>query len=671
MAIIDEQPTAAAPPGGPAPKPLPPASRIEIPETLGYRLKRKFLGPPLPTDALEHERLGNPTALAVFASDCISSSAYASEEILRILVPVAGLAAFAMLVPLTVSMLIVLAFLTLSYRQTIKEYPSAGGAYIVTLDNFGVLPAQVAGVALLTDYILTVAVSTAAGMAAVASAFPSLQPYVLYMSLGSVALIAYGNLRGLKEAGAVFRLPTYFFVAMMYVMFAIGFTKLISGDLPKASPHTAGLMPFGHKEAGLLLGIGLFKLLNAFSVGGTAVTGVEAISNGVPAFRKPEWKNAQKTLTFMVFILGSLFLGLSILASRMHVAPYEAGYPTVISETARLVFGSSGVGKTLYYLLQAGTMLILVMAANTSFADFPRLMSFHAGDNFMPRQLTKRGHRLQFSNGILMLTVTAMLLLVVTNAKVEHLIPMYAIGVFLSFTLSQAGMARHHVRKKEKGWKYGIFVNSMGAFLSLVVLIVFTITKFSKGAWVIVLFVPIMVTALVRLNRQYEAEKAELSDDALAAASAPILRRHVVMVFINKVDAATARAIQYARSLTPDDLRAVHIASDHHAAEELAAQWATLPLARLPLELVDCPDRRIARASVEVVGAELDGDTEVTVLVPRRIYRRWWHRLFHDATAESIASAVGRLPHANVTTVPFQFERRATKVHHNPADHMH
>jgi len=660
--------------GGPAfdaPRPLPSGPPIEIPETPGYRLKKRFLGPPLDSDRLEEERLGNPTALAVFASDCISSSAYASEEILRILIPAVGIAAFSMLVPITVSMLIVLLFLTLSYRQTIKEYPSAGGAYIVTLDNFGVIPAQVAGVALLTDYILTVAVSTAAGIAAVASAFPALQSYVVVMSIASVVLIAYGNLRGLKEAGAAFRIPTYFFVFMMIVLFAVGFTRMFSGHLPTASVDDPGLLPFGSKQTGMIAGIGLFKLLNAFSQGGTAVTGVEAISNGVPAFRKPEWKNAQKTLVAMVLILGSLFLGLSVLAGHMHVAPFKDGYPTLISEVARLVFGTSGAGRTAFYLFQAGTMLILLMAANTSFADFPRLTSFHAGDNFMPRQLTKRGHRLQFSNGIIMLSVAAIVLLIATGAKVEHLIPMYAIGVFLSFTLSQAGMAKHHVRKKEKGWRYGLFVNGIGAVLSLLVLIVFTATKFTHGAWVICLFVPIMVSALVRLNRQYEAERRELHDNATAAASAPILRRHVVMVFINKIDGATARAIQYARTLTPDDLRAVHIATDRRLADALATEWSQLPLSRLPLELVDCPDRRVTRAAVETVGAELDGDTEVTVLVPRRVYRRWWHRLFHDATAEQITLAVGRLPHANVTSVPFQLEMRATKVTHDPADHAH
>lgn len=636
-----------------------------------YRLKRRFLGPPLHTEALEHERLGNPTALAVFASDCISSSAYASEEILRILVPAVGIFAFSLVVPLTVAMLVVLIFLTLSYRQTIKEYPSAGGAYVVTLDNFGVIPAQVAGVALLTDYILTVAVSTAAGSAALASAVPAFEPLTMYVAIGCVWLVAYGNLRGLRESGAIFRTPTYFFVSMMLVMFAIAFWKMSQGTLPTLSTDREGLEVLGQKEAGLLLGIGLFKLLNAFSQGGTAVTGVEAISNGITAFKKPEWKNAQKTLTVMVVILGSLFLGLSILAAKMHVTPFESGYPTVISEVAKAVYGDSTAGHIAFYLFQAGTMLILIMAANTSFADFPRLASFQAADNFMPRQLVKRGHRLQFSNGIVMLALAATGLLVATNAKVEHLIPMYAIGVFLSFTLSQSGMARHHLRMREPKWRYGLFVNGMGAALSLVVLAVFTVTKFAKGAWFIVALIPVLVAVLVRLNRQYETEKIELEEEASAMASAPVMRRHVTLVFVNKLDAAAARALQYGRALVPDEIRAVHIAIDLTSAEHLADEWKKLPLHRVPLELVDCPDRRVARAAAEVVAAELDGQTEVSVLLPRRLYRRWYHRLLHDSTAEQIGLAVGKLPHANVTTVPFRFEREPTKVERPRVDHGH
>jgi hypothetical protein len=298
-------------------------------------------------------------------------------------------------------------------------------------------------------------------------------------------------------------------------------------------------------------------------------------------------------------------------------------------------------------------MLILVLAANTSFADFPRLASFHAGDNFMPRQLTKRGHRLVFSNGIISLAVAAVALIVLTGAKVDRLIPLYAIGVFTSFTLSQAGMAKHHVTHKEAGWRRGLFINGTGAILTLVVDVIIAITKFTHGAWMIVAIIPLMVYGLTRLNKQYEAEVAELEEDAKAAAEVPVLRRHVVLVLVDRLDRSTARAIQYARTLAPDDLRAVHVAYDLHHADELAAEWRRLGLSRLPLELVDCPDRRVTRGVLEVVAEALDGHTEVSVLVPKREYRRFWHRLLHDRTADSIARAVSQLPHANVTFVPY------------------
>src|SRR5438445_651035 len=367
------------------PRPLPLDPPTELPrDGVSYRVKRKLLGPPLHTEQLDDERLGKPTALAVFASDNLSSSAYATEEILRVLIPVIGIGAFALVVPITTAMLVVLFFLILSYRETIKAYPTAGGAYMVTRDNFGLLPAQVAGVALLTDYVLTVAVSVAAGTAALASAFPVFAPSAVPISLA------------------------------------------VMGSL-----------------------------------------------------------------------LGAMFLGLSVLAAHIHTPVFSNGTPTVISQVGDIIYGGSSVGRVLYYALQAGTMLILVLAANTSFADFPRLASFHAGDNFMPRQLTKRGHRLVFSNGIIFLAVFAIVLLIVTDAKVDRLIPLYAIGVFTSFTLSQAGMARHHIREKEQGWRWGLFVNGFGAFLSLVVDIVIAVFKFTHGAWVIVVLVPIMVVFLV------------------------------------------------------------------------------------------------------------------------------------------------------------------------------
>jgi amino acid transporter len=638
------------------------------PDSLRYRAKRRLLGPPLATEQLAHERLGKPTALAVFASDNLSSSAYATEEILRVLVPAVGLAAFAMVVPLTIALLVVLAFLILSYLQTIKAYPSAGGAYIVTRDNFGLLPAQVAGVALLTDYILTVAVSVAAGTAALGSAFPDLAPYSLEISILFVALIAVGNLRGVRESGRIFAVPTYFFIANMVVLLGVGLSKLAFGHLPVDSLHHAGLVHQGTAGNGVFLGATLFVVLHAFASGGAAVTGVEAISNGVPAFREPAWKNARITLVIMGTTLGAMFLGLSILAAKVHAAPFENGTPTVISQVGRLVYGSGAAGDALFYALQAGTMLILVLAANTSFADFPRLASFHAEDNFMPRQLTKRGHRLVFSNGIIFLAVSSIVVLLVTNAKVDRLIPLYAIGVFTSFTLSQAGMAKHHLTHREPNWRLGLVINGIGAALSLIVDVIIAITKFTHGAWFIIVLVPIMVAALVRLNRQYEAEAEELKRDAPRAAEAPVLRRHTVLLMIDTLDVAAARAIQYARALTPDELRAVHFDLDPIKTEDLSAAWRNLGLARLPLDIVECRDRRVSRAVYEVVAEALaDGETEVSILIPRRQYTHIWHRVLHDRTADSITQALSSLPHCNVTIVPYHLGSGAAPTAPPPA----
>jgi amino acid transporter len=637
------------------PKPTP--NTVTVDESLGYRIKNRLLGPPINTEQLAHERLGKPTALAVFASDNLSSSAYATEEILKILVPAVGVAAFALVVPVTIALLVVLAFLILSYRQTIKAYPTAGGAYIVTRDNFGLLPAQVAGVALLTDYILTVSVSVAAGTAAIASAAPALEPYVVPISVFWIVLIAYGNLRGVKESGRIFAVPTYFFIIDMVVLLGYGFFRLAFGHLPVEHVHKVGMLPFGKAGGGFLMGAAIYKVMTAFANGGAAVTGVEAISNGVPAFRPPEWKNARETLVVMGSTLGAMFLGLSILAAKMHVAPFEKGTPTVISQIGKLVFGNSPVGTAMYLALQAGTALILILAANTSFADFPRLASFHAGDNFMPRQLTKRGHRLVFSTGIIALAVCSTLLVIVSGAKVDNLIGLYAIGVFTSFTLSQAGMAKHHITQKEPGWRMGLFINGTGAGLSAVVDIVIGITKFTRGAWIVVVLVPVMVALLVRLNRQYEGEAEELEHDAPNAAEALPLRRHVVLVFVDRLDVASARAIQYARTLAPDELRAVHFDLDPIRTEDLIEAWQRLGLGQLTLDIVDCPDRRITRAAAQVVAEQVaDGETEVSVLLPELKYSRFWHRFLHDRTADAISETVSLFPHANVTVVPYHLD---------------
>ncbi len=392
--------------------------RVPLPrDSLSYRFKRRMLGAPLNSDQLEHQRLGKPTALAVFASDNLSSSAYATEEILHVLIPAIGIFAFSLVVPVTVAMLVVLGFLILSYRETIKAYPSAGGAYLVTRDNFGQTAAQVAGASLLTDYVLTVAVSASAGTAALTSAVDALDPYRVPIALFFIALIAYGNLRGVKESGRVFAAPTYFFMVNMVVLLGLGLWKYLSGDLAVLGSELPGQIEWGSSTGeGMLMGASVFAVLHAFASGGAAVTGVEAISNGVPAFRRPEWRNARQTLVMMGVGLGVMFLGLSMLAAETHVAPFEGGTPTVISQVGEVVYGHGALGDVLFYSLQVGTMLILVLAANTGFADFPRLASFQAGDSFLPRQLTKRGHRLVYSNGVMVLAGAAMVLVVITGA---------------------------------------------------------------------------------------------------------------------------------------------------------------------------------------------------------------------------------------------------------------
>jgi amino acid transporter len=654
--------TEAAAPAGAAPAayqaPEPSRSKPSVPlppDGLAYRLKRTLLGRPMHSEQLEHERLGKPTALAVFASDNLSSSAYATEEILHVLVPYFGFAAFALVLPVTAAMLVVLALLIISYRETIKEYPSAGGAYLVTRDNFGIVPAQVAGAALLIGYILTVAVSVAAGSAAIASTISALAPWRVPLSLFFIALIAYGNLRGVRESGKLFAAPTYFFMINMGLLIGWGIVSYLGGDLPVLGTVEEGMVELGD-HSGLLTLTSAFVLAKAFASGGAAVTGVEAISNGVPAFQKPEWRNARQTLVVMGSGLGVMFLGLSFLASKIKVIPFEEGTPTVLAQIGEAVYGGGAVGEAMSNILNVATMFILVLAANTGFADFPRLASLQAGDSFLPRQLTKRGHRLVFSNGIIALAAAAAVLVVVSNAAVTRLIPIYAISVFTGFTLSQSGMTRHHLRKREPGYVRGILANGVGAFLSAAIVLIVVVTRFSD-AWVILPIMPLAVVTLLRLNRQYERERESLETDVPGAATAPILRRHVVLVFVDRLDLAAARAIQYARTLTPDELRAVHFVVDDEAADRLAHDWARLGLARIPLELVACPDRRLTNGAVELVAHELsDGETEVSVLLPDRKYNGLWHRILHDRTADEIQAQVSKLPHANVTTVPFHLD---------------
>jgi amino acid transporter len=630
-------------------RPLPPSASISPPESGLYKIKCKVLGRPLPNDELEHQRLGKPTALAVFASDALSSTAYASEEIIRALVLGGiGVAAFNFVLPITLALVAVLVILMFSYRQTIKAYPSAGGAYVVTKDNLGLLPAQFAGVALLTDYILTVAVSVSAGVAALYSAVPSLQPYRVFIALGFIALITWGNLRGVKESGKIFAAPTYFFLISIAFMIIVGVVRALGGHL---HPDATVALPMVTKQAGL------FLILHAFASGGAAMTGVEAISNGVPAFHPPEWKNARSTLMVMGSCLAFMFIGISWLAHI--IKPIPTDDKTVLSSISSAVFGTSPAGHAIFLIIQGATMLILVLAANTAYADFPRLASFHADDAFMPKQLTKRGHRLVFSNGIIALAIAASFLVVIFSADVTHLIPLYAIGVFTSFTLSQSGMAVHHIKEKEDGWRLGLAINSLGALSTGVVTLVIGVMKFTHGAWVIIIFVPIMVYALMRLNQQYEHEHEELTKESREALGSPILLRHVAIVLVGDLDMSVATGIQYARSLRADQVRAIHIAVDPARADTLRESWLDLHLTRIPLDIVHCPDRRIDRAIIDVVLRETaQSDTEVSVIIPRLHRNLWWHQLIHDHTANLIARALEGIEHVNVTFVPHRISEK-------------
>jgi amino acid transporter len=624
-------PVAAPPPSERA------GDRRPQPRGGGHLWKRLVLGPALPTAQLKHERLGKPTALAVFASDNLSSVAYATEEILKVGVPVVGIAAFTLVMPVTYGILAVLAILLFSYRQTIRAYPSAGGAYIVTKDNFGLLIAQVAGVALLTDYVLTVSVSVAAGVAAITSAAPGLYPYRVELSVACIWFIAWGNLRGVRESGRMFAVPTYFFIVMMFLLLGIGLARALSGDLQP--------LPVPEEVAQTTGAIGLFIVLHAFASGGAAVTGVEAISNGVPAFRPPEWRNARTTLMWMGSTLGVMFLGLSFLTVKLNVVPTET--KTVISEVGRAVFGAGAVGTALFLMLQVATTLILILAANTSFADFPRLANFHAKDDFMPRPLTKRGHRLVFSNGIIGLAIASTALVVLFRADVHRLIPLYAIGVFTSFTLSQAGMARRHLRLREPGWRHGLLINGLGAITTAVVTIVVAVTKFTHGAWAVMVFVPVMVWVLVRMNHHYEREHVEL-EEGLEPFAPREVGRPTALLVVDDLDRKTMHALQYARTIHPSAIHAVHVDRGEPSTQALRSRWAELRI-DVPLQLLAHDGE--ATASIARHTEALSHDGDVTVIVPGPAKVGMFERFRHGRTGTHLARVLASNPRARVTLV--------------------
>jgi amino acid transporter len=634
------------------------ASRPTVPESLAYKLKNRILGPPLVSEQLTQERLATPVAIGVLAPDMISSSAYGTEEMLLIMVPIIGVGAFTMVIPITLAILAVMLLVMSSYMQVIGVYTRNGGSYVVARDNFGPRVAQVAAVALLIDYTVTVAVQTSAGTAALTSAIPSLIPYTVAITVGVTLLMLFGNLRGIREAGSIFAIPTYFYVVSLSLVVIIGLVKAAVGGLQAhafPSPTALGYTP-GH-QTGFLMGLGIFYSLRAFANGGASLTGLEAVSNGISTFRRPEARNGRIALVVMCSILGFLVLGTSLIAHWTHAVPYAAGTPTVVSQEVRDILGSTWFGTAFFYIVQTATVLILFTGGNTSFNGFPYLASFVAGDSFLPRQLTKRGHRLVFSNGIFVLAGVAILLIIVFKAQLNALVGLYAIGVFTGFSFAGFGMLKYHLTHRQKRWRLGSWINGFAGALSLAVVLILLVTKFFEGAWIVAVVGPPMYFGLLRLHRQYVEEERQLETGASAAAEAPVLQRHVVVVVVGRLDMATARAVQYARTLRPDRLRFVHFNIDAAATETLKDEWSKRGMAHFPLDIIECRDRRLERAALEyVTDIVADGKTECTVLLPRRAFQSRFQRALQDRTEERIADAVGTVPHVAATIAPFDVE---------------
>ena len=640
-----------------APTPVVLQDHAHLKDSFFYTLKRRILGNPLNRHTLGHQRLSKRYALGILSSDCISSSAYGSEQILIALLPAFGLAAFAILMPMTAVVLVILTIITLSYRNVINVYTKTGGAYIVSRDNFGPVVAQIAAVALMLDYIVTVAIQSAAGVAAIISTFPSLHPWNIPMILLVIAFLTYGNLRGVKEAGKAFALPTYFFISCMFIVFGIGIYRHFAGTLETLSTDQVGAVPLGEGH-GLLTFAAIFILLRAFANGGSSLTGLEAISDGVALFQQPEHVNARRTLFIMSGLLGSLVLGVSWFAHRIHAMPYESGTPTVISQIAKTIVGDGVFGQTMFVLVQAATMLILFAGANTTYSAFPLLCNFVATDGYLPRQLTKRGHRLAFSNGILLLSGGGIFLVLFTAGSVEHLVAFYALGVFTGFTLAGFGMVRHALRNKEGQWKAKVFINGLSGAVSFLVVIIFSVVKFTEGAWLVLVTAPILVITFLRLRRQYDREQEALTVKRHQERATSIAR-HDVTILVDSVDIATVGAIRYARSLKPRNLTAVHFVIDDRRAEQIQKAWAKSDaLDDVTLELIDCPDRRLANSAVDyAIRLTEKEEVELTLLLPRRSYSRFLGRLLHDQTAEEIAAPISQLPRVVATIVPFDVDR--------------
>lgn len=626
-------------------------------EPQGSSVSRLLFGHPLRTEEAPHQTIGKAVGLAVFASDALSSVAYATQEILYVLA-LAGAGALSLSLPIAGAICLLLIIVTISYRQTIFAYPNGGGAYIVARDNLGEHIAQLAGSALLTDYILTVAVSISSGVEQMASAFPLLFPYRVEVCLAMIMIMTLVNLRGVKESGNVFAGPTYFFIAMALLLIAVGTWRWVTGTLPMVEAvemHVHALQP-----------LTLFLILRAFSSGSTALTGIEAISNGITAFREPRSRNAATTMAWMSATLMTMFVGITLLAHQTQAMPSET--ETIISQLARTIFGPG----VLYYLMIAATTVILIMAANTSYADFPRLAALQAGDGFLPRQLAQRGHRLVFSGGIITLAVCASLLIVVFNARTTALIPLYAIGVFLSFTISQAGMVvrwrrisqlqpgeerqtRQSILHHDAHWRIKMALNALGCVTTAIVTLVFAITKFSQGAWIVLFVMGAMIWVFFQIHHHYNLVAHSLSLEGYKAPATPM--SNTVVILVASVHRGTLQALKYARAIEAENIVAVHIAVDPEKVAKVRERWdAWEP--EIPLVIIDSPYRSLIKPLVCYV-RKLGGshsNTLVTIVLPQFVCVRWWHHLLHNQTAFMIRRAFLFDRNKVVVEVPFRLE---------------
>jgi amino acid transporter len=611
-------------------------------------LKRLFVGRPLATEQLAHERLSKRVALAVFSSDALSSVAYATEAILIALLA-AGQASLGFATPIAIGITLLLITVAFSYRQTIIAYPQGGGTYIVSRENLGTIPSLVAASSLLIDYVLTVAVSMSAAVAAITSAVQTLEPYRVELAVALIALVTLANLRGIKESGQLFAIPTYLFVLSMFTLISVGLFKVLIGG-GVVDPAPAPAIEHVPEE---LQAVSFFLLLRAFAAGCTALTGIEAIADGVPAFKKPEARNASITLVIMAVILCTMFLGTTLLADAYHVIPDGSTHPeTANSQLARAIFGN---GSLFYYILQVATMLILILASNTAFADFPRLSYFLSRDRFLPRQFAQRGDRLVFSNGVVALGIFAALLVIGFGAREQSLLHLYAVGVFMSFTLSQFGMVQRWRRLKSPGWQRNATINLIGAIVTGVVLVVIASTKFIEGAWAVLVLIPIMVVILRAIHWHYTEVAKQLS---LADAPPPkAVRRHTAVVLISGVHRGVIPALQYGLSLAPDNVTAVYVDMDSETTAKLQEKWKQWG-SGVPLVVLPSPYRSLVRPLMMYID-ELDkhyDDDVLTVILPEFIPSKWWQHLLHNQTALLIKATLLFSKGRVVTSVPYHLE---------------